>query len=341
MKNLLAFGSCLLSLGVITHSFRISPYYSHSIISFVLPKHSQRFSFSTAAPIHYLATAPHQSQELIPHSTSEDSTNLEMTKAAKLQKLVRSSKGLKPDSVTRFFKTGKGTYGEHDKFLGMSMPDLRKLAKEHKDDITLEEIQKLLESEYNDERCLALVILVEQYQQAGRDAGRRQSSSTTDDENRIVQESERKKKEIYDFYLLNTKYINNWNLVDVSCYFIIGEYLKDKTTAEDRKVLHDLTESSNLWERRIAIVSTMAFIRNNEIEETFIIAKKLLHDEHDLIHKAVGWLLREAGKRNVSRLTQYLDENCVEMPKTMLRYAIEKFPAAKQKAYLKKQQSKD
>lgn len=253
------------------------------------------------------------SSKLLSHnsvSTTVYPLSREMTKAAQIQKLVRSSTRLKPATVVRFFKTGKGTYGENDKFLGMSMPDIRQLAKEHYADTTLPELQKLLESEYNDERCLALVMLVEKYQHG-------------DDE---------MKTNVYNFYLQNTRYINNWNLVDTSCYFIVGHYLLNR----DRKPLFDLAESADLWERRIAIVSTMAFIRKDDVNDTFAIADKLLNDNQDLIHKAVGWLIREAGKRQLPRLTEYLDKNSGVMPRTMLRYAIEKLPKSRQNHYLGK-----
>ena len=237
-----------------------------------------------------------------------------MTKASQLQKIVRSSKQLKPTSVTRFFKTGKGDYSEHDKFLGMSMPNIRLLAKEHVQSMSLNEVLLLLQSEYNDERCLALVLLVEKFQLAKNNAS--------------------EQKLIYDQYLANTQYVNNWNLVDTSCYFIVGEYLLNRP--EERVILRQLAISSNLWERRIAIVSTMAFIRNNDLAETFHIAEMLLQDKHDLIHKAVGWLIREAGKRNVQRLSQFLDQHAVNMPKTMVRYAVEKLSTPQQRKYLNK-----
>jgi 3-methyladenine DNA glycosylase AlkD len=279
-----------------------------------------------------------------------------MTKAEKLQKLVRSSKRLKPATVVRFFKTGKGTYGEHDKFLGMSMPDIRTIAKENAESTSLTDIQCLLESEYNDERCLGLVMLVEQYQQAKRkekqqqQPRKRRAGKTECASESEINEDEEEEEEgdfnestssktrieqptcqsIYEFYLQNTRYINNWNLVDTSCYFIVGDYLLEK----DRQPLYQLAESKNLWERRIAIVSTMAFIRHGEFEDTFAIADKLIQDEEDLIHKAVGWLIREAGKRQLSALTDYLDQKASFMPRTMLRYAIEKLSKEEQKNYL-------
>jgi 3-methyladenine DNA glycosylase AlkD len=208
----------------------------------------------------------------------------------------------------RFFKTGKGEYGEGDEFLGIKVPESRKVAKQFKD-LSLAEIQELLNSQFHEERLIGLFILVEQYRKA--DAVRKQI--------------------IYKFYIKNVKRVNNWDLVDLSAEKIIGAYLMDK----DKKVLFKLAKSKNLWERRIAIMSTFHFIKNGLFEITLEIAKILLKDEHDLIHKAVGWMLREIGNRDLTIEENYLKKHYNDMPRTMLRYAIEKFPEHKRQAYLK------
>ena len=208
----------------------------------------------------------------------------------------------------RFFKTGKGEYGEGDQFFGIKVPVSRSIAKQFKD-ISLAEIQELLNSQVHEERLIGLIILVEQYRKA--DAV--------------------KKQIIYKFYLKNTKQVNNWDLVDLSAEKIIGAYLMDK----DKKVLFHLARSKNLWERRIAIMSTFHFIRNGLYETTLKIADIFIKDDHDLIHKAVGWMLREIGNRNLAVEEEYLKKNYQTMPRTMLRYAIEKFPENKRQAYLK------
>lgn len=206
-----------------------------------------------------------------------------------------------------FFKTEPGSYSEHDKFIGITVPNLRKIAKDFAK-LDMKEIQILLESPFNEERFLALAILVEQYKKA--------DFAT--------------KQEIFQFYISNLKYVNNWNLVDASAHLIIGFHL----LKSDKSMLIDLATSNIMWERRIAIVSTWYFIRNNNLEWTFKIAKMLLKDEHDLIHKAVGWMLREAGKKNQSKLVEFLEEHAARMPRTMLRYSIEKFPENERTRYL-------
>lgn len=210
--------------------------------------------------------------------------------------------------LSRFFKTGKGEYGEGDKFLGIKVPVTRAIAKQFKD-LSLDEIQELIKSPIHEERLIALFILIEQYRKA----------------------DEQKKKIIYGFYLKNTKRINNWDLVDLSAEKIIGTYLFNK----DKNILFNLARSKNLWERRIAIMSTYHFIRNEFYDTALEIAVVLLKDEHDLIHKAVGWMLREIGNRNIEVEEKYLKNNYKTMPRTMLRYAIEKFPEKKRQAYLK------
>lgn len=215
----------------------------------------------------------------------------------------------KRDFLPYFFKTGKGQYGEGDKFLGVVVPDTRKVAKANKN-LPFEELKKLLRNEYHECRLCALLILVERFKKA----------------------KEKEKKEIVDFYLSQTKHINNWDLVDLSSYNIIGEYLMDK----DRAILYKLAESDLLWDQRIAIVSTMAFVRRGDVDDTFALSEKLLHHTHDLMHKAVGWLLREAGKRDKEKLCAFLDCYHKMMPRTMLRYSIEKFEPEERAHYMKK-----
>lgn len=205
--------------------------------------------------------------------------------------------------LQRFFKTGKGEYGEGDIFIGVVVPNVRKVAKKFKD-IDINELLKLLSSKIHEERLCALFILVLKFEHA---------------------KTENEKKSLCDVYLLNNKYINNWDLVDLSAYKILGVYLLDKP----RDILYRLAVSDNLWEKRISIISTFAFIKNKETKDTLKIAKLLLEDEHDLIHKAVGWMLRELGKRaSLDAEIKFLRAYNKIMPRTMLRYAIEKFPAS-------------
>ena len=210
--------------------------------------------------------------------------------------------------LQRFFKTGPGEYGEGDVFIGVKVPDLRKVAKDFRD-IAIKDVSILLESAIHEERLLALLILVSKY----------------------VKGNETTKKEIYKLYLNKTKYINNWDLVDVTAQHIVGDYLMDK----NKEPLYNLSKSKDLWERRIAVMATFYFIRHEKYEETLKIAKVLISDKEDLIHKAVGWMLREIGKRNMVIEETFLKQHYKEMPRTMLRYAIEKFPEPKRQQYLK------
>ena len=207
----------------------------------------------------------------------------------------------------RYFKTGPGEYGEGDIFLGIRVPELRKLAKTYPH-LTLPDTTKFLQSAIHEERLLALLILIRIFS-----AG-----------------DESIKKEVFDLYLNHTRYINNWDLVDASAPHIVGAYLVHKS----KNVLYRLAVSENLWERRIAIMSTFKFIRQDEFSETLQIAKILIADREDLIHKAVGWMLREVGKRNVQIEEQFLKLHYKNMPRTMLRYAIEKFPQTRRRRYL-------
>jgi len=209
----------------------------------------------------------------------------------------------------RFFKTDKGEYGHGDLFLGVRAPKIRLIAKKHID-ISITDMKTLIQSKYHEERFLGLIILVNKY------------AKTKDKKNR---------NQLYKIYVSSFKYINNWNLVDVTCPHVTGKHLIDK----DRTILYKWAKSEDLWTKRIAMVSTFSFIRKNDLEDTFKIAEILLHDEHDLIHKAVGWMLREAGKRDIKKEETFLKKYYKTMPRTMLRYSIEKFPETKRQKYLK------
>lgn len=224
--------------------------------------------------------------------------------------LLRFKKPNKAKILGRFFKTGKGEYGEGDVFLGLSVPQQREVAKKYPY-LTLKELQKLLSSKTHEHRQTALFILTMKYKKS------------TDGE----------KKDIFDFYLKNTKNINNWDLVDLSAPNIVGDYLLE--LENDRSVLYKLAMSKNLWEKRIAMLSTYAFIKRGQFTDTLKISEILLNDTHDLIHKAVGWMLREVGKKNQNIEEGFLKKYHRQMPRTMLRYAIEKFSEKKRKFYLR------
>ena len=209
-----------------------------------------------------------------------------------------------------FFKTGKGEYGEGDKFLGINNPDMRKIAKQFFAVLSFTDLNKLIKSKFHEERLIALLILVFKFEK-------------TDTAN---------KKKIYNFYLKHTKYINNWDLVDLSAHKIVGAYLHGK----NRKILYKLAKSKKLWERRIAMISTFYFIAKGEYKDSLAIAEILINDKQDLIHKAVGWGLREIGKRSQEIEEKFLKKHYKTMPRTMLRYAIEKFSEEKSKFYLNK-----
>ena len=236
--------------------------------------------------------------------------------------------------LARFFKTGPGQYGEGDKFLGIKVPVTRAVVKECWRDTGWEQLEECISSEYHEVRLAALLTLVEVFKHAGR----RSPINTTTSRPAATSTScpattGHLKQDVIDFYLSHTDRINNWDLVDLSCYPLLGEWLLDK----DRTLLYDLARSGKtIWEQRIGIVSTMTFIRHGQLQDTFDIADILLHHPHDLIHKAVGWLLREAGKRDKEALVEYLMTRAAQMPRTMLRYAIEKFPEEERKYYLNK-----
>jgi len=223
------------------------------------------------------------------------------------QKLENPEKAI---HLQRFFKTGKGQYGEGDIFLGITVPEQRKIA--NKFNLSLDELQKLLDSKIHEHRLTSLFILNKKFKKADK----------------------REKQEIFDFYLknVNKSNINNWDLVDSSAHKIIGNFLEDK----DRKILYNLAKSKNLWEKRISIISAFWFIKNNEFQDAINLAEILLNDKHDLIHKAVGWMLREIGKRDKSVLINFLNKHSKKMPRTMLRYSIEKLNKNEKQKYMKK-----
>ncbi len=215
------------------------------------------------------------------------------------------------EGLSRFFKTGKGQYGEGDKFLGIKVPVTRSVVKDCWRSAGFPELEECLSSEYHEVRLAALLTLVEIFKHSAKTGVSR--------------------KDCIDFYLSHTQAINNWDLVDLSCYSLLGEWLMDK----DRSILYELASNGKtIWEQRIGIVSTMAFIRKGQTADTFAIADIFLNHPHDLIHKAVGWLLREAGKRDKTALVAWLEPRCRKMPRTMLRYAIEKFPENERKRYM-------
>ncbi len=224
-----------------------------------------------------------------------------------LKQLLRQAVTITPQRAAAFFKTGKGQYAEGEQFLGITVPTLRKIAKQHRA-LPLQVLAQLLASSFNEERLLALLILIHQYQAA----------------------TERQQQRLYQFYLKHLKYVNNWNLVDASAHCIVGAHLWEK----DRSCLLQLAASPNLWKRRVAMVATWYFIRHDDLVWTFKLAAVLKHDPEDLMHKAVGWMLREAGKRDTAPLLVFLGKHAATMPRTMLRYAIEKFPRALRQHYL-------
>jgi len=208
----------------------------------------------------------------------------------------------------KFFKTGPGEYGEGDVFIGIKVPVLRRLAKEYLE-LSLKDIKTILRSKYHEQRLLSLLVMVGQFANG----------------------DQYKKKSIYQLYLKHTEFINNWDLVDTSAHYIVGPYLIDKI----RTPLYELAQSDSLWERRSAIMSTFHYIKNDDFSDTLKIARILLYDQQDLIHKAVGWMLREIGKRQLIEEEAFLKKHYLKMPRTMLRYAIEKFPEPKRQRYLK------
>ena len=221
--------------------------------------------------------------------------------------LKRVADSEKATFFPRFFKTGKGGYAEGDKFMGVTVPQMRAVANAFAD-LPLDVIEELIANPYHEMRAVGLFILVRQYERGDIGA----------------------KKRIVAFYLSHLKGVNNWDLVDLSAYKILGAWLLDK----DRAPLYMLAKSTNLWKQRIAMVATYAFIRNGDFQDTFLIAEMMLPHPHDLMHKATGWMLREAGKRDAEALRAFLAKHVRQMPRTALRYAIEKFPESERKRWL-------
>jgi len=232
---------------------------------------------------------------------------------AKVNELIAEMKShanpQKANALQRFFKTGKGEYGEGDKFLGISVPVQRIIAGKYSE-LGLNDIQKVLASPIHEMRLTGLFILRIKYSKSDP-AG---------------------KQEIVKFYLKNTKNINNWDLVDSSASYILGDYLLYKP----KNILFKLARSKKIWERRIAIISSGTLIKNSKFDTALSLSEVLLNDKHDLMHKAVGWMLREIGNKDMDVLEKFLDQHCSQMPRTMLRYAIEKMPETKRKGYLKR-----
>lgn len=227
------------------------------------------------------------------------------------KELRKNSSARHAKLLQRYFKTGPGEYAEGDIFIGLTVPQIRAVAKVYKD-ISLKDAVGLLKSEVHEERMLSLFILISKFAKANAE----------------------EKKKIYEIYLAHTKYINNWDLVDLSSLRIVGAFLIDK----DKTPLYRLAKSKNLWERRIAVLATFYYIRNNNFEDCIKIAEILLNDKEDLIHKAVGWMLREVGKRDLACEEHFLKDRYKIMPRTMLRYAIERFPEGKRRMYLSARQ---
>lgn len=234
-----------------------------------------------------------------------------MTESEQVKKaLAKLAKNSKAQGSARFFKTGPGEYAEGDLFIDVSVPAQRKVAREFKN-LELEEISKLLASSIHEHRATGLMILVEQFKAAGEET----------------------KKKLLKYYLSKSAAVNNWDLVDMTAANIVGAWL---VISKDFDLLDKLAASKNMWQRRIAMVATWALIREKKLEHTFRLAEKFLMESHDLMHKAVGWMLREAGKRDEKALRKFLDRHVTKMPRTMLRYAIEKFAASDRADYLAK-----
>jgi 3-methyladenine DNA glycosylase AlkD len=220
--------------------------------------------------------------------------------------------------LPKFFKTGRGQYGEGDKFIGVTVPNIRAVAKAHLD-VSEETIGSLIHSEWHEVRMCALLIIVEEFKSTNK---------------RIFTAEQREsvRKKIFDFYLQHTSGINNWDLVDLTAPTIVGEYLVGKP----HDVLYRLAGSTSLWEQRIAVVATLTFIRNHDFDDIYALAEKFLCHPHDLMHKAVGWMLREAGKRDKARLEKFLEKFSTAMPRTMLRYSIEHFTPEERRHWMRR-----
>lgn len=235
---------------------------------------------------------------------------IKLTASSAVDSLKKLAQPEKIHIYQNFFKTGKGQYGEGDIFIGVTVPNTRNVANKFID-LKSTEIKKLLDSKIHEVRLLGFILIVLQFKKSKDDSIR---------------------KKLFDFYLKNKKQANNWDLVDLSAYFVIGAWLKDK----DKKILFQLAKSKSIWDRRIAIISTLAFIRENDFKTTIKLSEILLKDNEDLMHKAVGWMLREVGKRDINILIKFLNQHSIKMPRTMLRYSIEKFPEKIRKHYLQR-----
>lgn len=224
----------------------------------------------------------------------------------------------------RFFKTGKGDYGDEDVFVGIKTPEIRKISKKYQKDLTLVDLDFFLQNKVHEYRLFALISLTYLYEE----------TKGIED----VIEQEQRKEEIFNYYLKNRHWINNWDLVDVSAPKIVGEFLKDKkrekVSEEEGNILYNLIRSDNLWDQRIAIVSTYAFIKEGEFKEILDFSKLLMNNKHDLIHKALGWMLREVGKKDKCILKTFLDDYANKMPRTMLRYSIERLDDKEKQKYM-------
>jgi 3-methyladenine DNA glycosylase AlkD len=228
-----------------------------------------------------------------------------------LHELLSVANPEKARFLQRFFKTGKGQYAEGDRMLGIVVPHTRDIVK-RSPPLPFSEIQILLNSEFHEARLAGLLLLCKQFKKT---------------------KEEKERKAIFDFYLQNARKANNWDLVDVTCRDVVGAYLLDK---EDRSVLYRLAESDNLWEQRIAIVSTWTFIKHRQFDDTLALAERLLNHKHDLMHKAVGWMLREVGKKDRETLVDFLEIHRSKMPRTALRYAIEHFDTEERARFMEK-----
>ncbi len=224
------------------------------------------------------------------------------------QELNKLKNPEKIEVYQRFFKTGKGEYGEGDIFLGLRMAQTREIMKKYFNEAGFNDVQKLLNSKIHEYRMVGVLVLVEKFKKA----------------------DDKLRKDIFNFYLKNTKNINNWDLIDLSAPNVVGRYLLDK----NRKILYTLAKSKSLWERRISVLATFTFIREKDFKDAIKISEMLLNDSHDLIHKAVGWMLREMGKKDEKELIKFLDKHTLQMPRTMLRYSIERLQEKKRKYYL-------
>ncbi len=231
-----------------------------------------------------------------------------------LKQLKRYTSPSRKKSNEWFFKIGKGEYGEHDQFLGVRVPDIRKVAK---DNLVMDfsEVQKNIESQFHEVRLCAIIILVEKNKKARKEG------------DKALQ------KQIFDFYLKNLDYVNNWDLVDVSAHYIVGQALIDGL--EKKKLLDNLVQSGSLWRRRVGIIATWAFIKEGNVDTTLRLSKKLLDDKEDLIHKAVGWMLREAWKKDAQKVEDFLRVHYHTLPRTTLRYTIERMQEEKRKQFLR------